>query len=119
MASTRNKNRMGDYIGEIHINHNIGDYRVNHKYFGRPEVTCFPGDGLLPGNVYSENLSKNNVDIESELFGIGTTNLVNPKPTVQADINQLKSLSIIDRPTSILIPEPLAVEGGQRPNILS
>jgi hypothetical protein len=119
MASTRNKNRAGDYIGETHINQNIGDYRVNNKFYGSAPATLFPGDGLLPGAVHSENLSTNNIDIESELFGIGSTNLVNPKDKVNPYIRQMKSLSIIDRPDSILIPEPLIIEGNQRPKHLS
>jgi len=115
MSSTRSKNTPGDYRAENNIYNNTTDYLINKGYsYGQPVSTYLPGDGLLPGRIASENLSYNNVDIETQLFGIGSTNLVNPKSETSPQIRQLHSLSIIDR-TPIIIPEPLIVHKDQRP----
>ena len=115
MASTRNKNTIGNYTGEILINNNTVDYFTNKNYlFGAPLVNYYPGDGLLQGRVASENLSHNNIDIETQLFGIGSTNLVNPKMNYAPELKPLQSLSIV-RKYPVLIPEPLVVQKNQRP----
>jgi hypothetical protein len=115
MASTRSRNTTGDYRAEMNINNNNVDYRINNGYsYGQPVRTFLPGDGLLPGRVASENLSFNSVDIETQLFGIGSTNLVTPKTNESPDIKSLQSLSIIDR-IPIIIPEPLVIQQNQRP----
>tara|TARA_Y100000361_G_scaffold5102_1_gene4430 strand:- start:700 stop:1059 length:360 start_codon:yes stop_codon:yes gene_type:complete len=117
MASTSSKNNEGDYLLEQTGNSNFCDYLTSYKNnFGTPNVTHFAGDGLLPGRIASNNLSKNYCDIESQLFGIGTSNMVKPKQDVIPVIHNTKTLNMIDRlPT--MIPEPLIIENGQRPNI--
>ena len=115
MASTRNRNSRGDYRAEMNINQNNVDYLINKGYnYGQPVKTFLPGDGLLQGRVASENLSYNYTDIETQLFGIGSTNLVNPKSEQNAEIKGLQSLSIMNR-IPIIIPEPLVVNRDQRP----
>jgi len=115
MTSTRSRNTPGDYRAENHIFNNRVDYLINKDYlFGQPTTTYLPGDGLLPGKIASENLAYNNIDIETQLFGIGSTNLVNPKTNEVAQLRPLKSLSVITR-LPIFIPEPLVVQAGQRP----
>lgn len=115
MASTRSKNTPGDYIAERNINNNSVDYFTNKSYsYGSPLTSYYPGDGLLQGRVASEILSHNNIDIETQLFGIGSTNLVSPKINQIPEIKPLQSLSIIER-HSIIIPEPLIVHPDQRP----
>jgi hypothetical protein len=119
MASTRNKNTPGDYKAERNINNNTVDYYTNHKNsYGVPNTTYYPGDGLLQGRVASENLSHNNIDIETQLFGIGSTNLVHHKINQLPELKPLQSLSIINRPP-IIIPEPLIIHKDQRPSHLS
>jgi len=66
------------------------------------------------GRMASENLSSNACDVESQLFGIGSTNLVTPQKQVQPKPHDMKSLNVIDR-ISMIIPEPLVVEKNQRP----
>ena len=66
-------------------------------------------------NGYNNNiLSKNASDIESALFGIGSTNLVESKKPVVAKLNHLPSKKFFNRP-DLFIPEPLVVEKFQRP----
>lgn len=115
MASTRNKNTKGDYNGEAHINNNTVDYYTNKHYlYGAPLVNYYPGDGLLHGRVASENLSLNNIDIETQLFGIGSTNLVNPKINYAPELKPLQSLSLFYK-YPVLVPEPIVVQQNQRP----
>jgi hypothetical protein len=66
------------------------------------------------GRIASTNLSNNNVDIESQLYGIGSTNLVTPKENVRAEIKRLKSLNVIDRIPNY-IPPHFVLERGNRP----
>jgi hypothetical protein len=115
MASTRNKNTTGNFVAERSINNNTVDYFTNNSYsFGTPLTTYYPGDGLLHGRVASENLAHNNIDIETQLFGIGSTNLVKPKINQYPELKPIQSLSIIDR-IPIIIPEPLIIHKDQRP----
>jgi len=113
MASTRDRNQPGDYMLEQRINSETTKYST-YEHYGVPTTTQFAGDGLLMGRMAASNLAFNSCDIESQLFGIGSTNLVNPKSNVTPDIKPLQNLSIIDR-LPILVPEPLVVQKNQRP----
>jgi len=115
MASTRNRNCPGDYVLEQAQNRSICSYsEYGHSAYGYAKETMLPGDGLLQGRVAPTNLSGNSCDIESQLFGIGSTNLVKPKDHVHPDLHPLLSLHIIDR-LPVLVPEPLVVAKNQRP----
>jgi hypothetical protein len=112
MASTRNKNTPGNYSAEQwSLNEQI-NYNTYHSY-GVPQSTHFAGDGLIHGRIASENLSKNACDVESYLFGIGSTNLVNPLSPVVPEIKQLDSLAIMNK-TPLIIPGDLIVQENQR-----
>ena len=115
MTSTRNRNCQGDYILQQAQNSGICSYsEYGHSAYGNPSETMLPGNGLLQGRVAPTNLSGNSCDIESQLFGIGSTNLVKPKEPVTPDIHPLLSLHMIHR-LPVLIPEPLVVAKNQRP----
>ena len=51
-----------------------------------------------------------------DLFGIGSTNLVKPKDSVQPRLKKLDEIAFFER-MNTYIPEPLAMEGNQRPEI--
>jgi hypothetical protein len=115
MASTRSKNTQGDYVLEQRNNTLISQYSAyENSSYGAPVNTHFSGDGLLMGRIAPTKLSDNSCDIESQLFGIGSTNLVIPKEPVHPILKPIQSLSIADR-IPLLIPEPLVVEKNQRP----
>jgi len=115
MASTRNRNCQGDYVLEQTQNKDICNYsEYANSAYGHPVETMLPGDGLLTGRIGAAKLSGNYCDIESQLFGIGSTNLVKPKEPVIPDIHPLLSLHVIDR-LPVLVPEPLVVAKNQRP----
>ena len=119
MSSTRSRNTTGDYRAEQNTNNNNVDYLINKGYsYGQPLTSYLPGNGLLQGRVASENLAHNSVDIETQLFGIGSTNLVTPKTNQIPEIKSLQSLSIIEK-LPVIVPEPLTIQPNQRPYYLN
>ena len=117
MSSTRNKNSPGDYKLEQTINTNISEYKTYVSSTVAAQ-TYFAGDGLLGGKTPRQALCENYCDVESALFGIGSTNLVNPKAPVKPDLNPVQSLNVIDR-LPVFVPEPLVIETSQRPFYLN
>lgn len=117
MSSTSNKNTIGNYnMEQFSMKQNI-DYS-NYIGYGTILEPNLAGDGLLAGRMSREKMSKNSLDIESFLFGIGSSNLVNAyQPPVISKIT-IKSLSIIDKSPTIL-PEPFTIDNNQRPKILN
>jgi len=113
MASTRNKNSVGDYKLEQHTNLSIRHYSTT-PYYGEPNQTLYAGDGLLVGRMASNLLSTNACDSESQLLGIGSTNLVSPKEDITPQLKRIPTLNIIEK-NDTLLPEPLIVERGRRP----
>jgi len=114
MTSTRNKNSVGDYHYEQTAMLKQNEYYTYvHGSQGMAKQTNLAGDGLIHGRIACSQLSNNSCDIESFLFGIGSVNLVNPKPTPVAELKYLPSLSIIDKQT-LLLPKPLVIEPNQR-----
>lgn len=114
MSSTRNKNAQGDYDLEQKQNGGILDYSsyLNSSY-GEPIHSHFAGDGLLMGRIAPTTLSYNSCDVESQLYGIGSTNLVKRKQPVKLEAKSLKSLNMIDR-LPVYIPSALVVQPHQR-----
>lgn len=98
MASTRNKNTKEDYALERWSSDKINQEAMYlHGTQGQAFQTNLAGNGLLPAKYASRDLAKNHCDIESYLFGIGSTNLVNPLPPLKPEIKTLQSLNIIDK----------------------
>ena len=117
MASTRNKNTPEDYKLEQYAYIDRHSIIMDIKK-QTPDNKYFPGNGLLQGFVPSRDLANNYTDIESSLFGIGSTNLVQPLPNVVPDIQDYRSLNIIDK-TPMVVPTPLFVDTKQRANYLN
>lgn len=115
MASTRNRNTPGNYNAEQYINQSQREYFAYEtaSHYAVPTQTCFPGNGLVGMKTAHRNLSNNYSDVESYLFGIGSTNLVSPNSEPTPEINQVKSLNIMNK-TPLIMPEPLEIQGGQR-----
>lgn len=112
MASTRNKNTPGNYCME---QWSLGKSSAFSTYKDSvvPLQSMYAGDGLLPGRMGNPVLAKNPEDIESFLFGIGSTNLVTPKSELRPELNNLPSLDMIDR-IPLILPEVLVIERNQR-----
>ena len=115
MASTSNKNTPGNYSHEQKMNKQVDEYRTFvNSAAGHAYTNHLPGNGLLPASNARDNLCENYCDIESQLRGIGSTNLVNPQTTVNPKFINMDSLSVMNK-TPVFMPEPLVVEKNQRP----
>ena len=115
MASTRNINTPGNYYLEQKEYKHFENYTLYpNSQYGAAYDTKLPGNGVNPGQIPWNQLSNNPVQIESFLFGVNSTNLVNPEPPLVANLKNLETVNFFERcPT--LIPEPLVVEKNQRP----
>jgi hypothetical protein len=114
MASTRSINTPGDYAVEQRAYKEQIDYKTNIQY-GIATPTLDAGAGLIQGKLPNIELSGNPNDIESQLFGIGLTNLVNPKTPVNPELKTRKALSIVDRKVPLIMPRNLEIATNQRP----
>ena len=115
MASTRNRNTPGNYCLEQREYKNSETYTLYaNSQYGAAYNTRLPGNGLLPAQIPWNKLSYNAADTESFLFGINSTNLVNPEPCFNPEIVKLNSENIYEKSVTF-IPEPLVVEKKQRP----
>ena len=115
MASTRNKNTPGNYCLDQKQNTNTSDWRLyTNGANGLAYDTRLSGVGLNPGQLPWSTLSHNPADIESFLFGINATNLVNPAPCLTPELKYLKMANVFKMSDTIM-PVPLVVPKGQRP----
>ena len=112
MASTRNRNTPGNYCMEQWAYNKQTAYSTYGPY-GIADPAFLPGNGLGGSHMGKETLSYNPEDIESALFGIGSTNLVKPKPEVRPHLKSMDTLSIVNR-VPLIMPRPLMVEENQR-----
>lgn len=115
MASTRNKNTAGNYkLEQRSLEESVQYNTYSNSSYGRAYNPCFIELGMNPTQMCRESLSYNPVEIESSLFGINSTNLVNPQKEVEPQLKELKQKCLFDRITMVM-PEPLVVENNQRP----
>ena len=119
MAATRNKNTLGNYAAERFASEKThSELMYLHSSRGQAIKTYQPGDGLLQGRVAGRDLAQNDCDIESFLFGIGSSNLETQKTSVIPKINPLKNLNVIKK-MPVVMPINLRVETEQRPMYLN
>ena len=115
MASTRNKNTQGNYCLEQKQYNQFTHYTMYpNSQYGCAYNTRLPGNGLLAGQIPGDKLSYNSADTESFLFGINSTNLVNPAPCFVPEIAKIDSVNMFDK-KAVFMPEPLVIENNQRP----
>ena len=119
MSSTRNKNTPGNYAMEKWSDTKQHEEKIYiHAAQGQAISTQLPGNGLLSGRIAGRDLASNSCDIESALFGIGSTNLENPLPKVNPEINYLLSLNVM-RKIPMVRPLQYENEPNQRPMYLN
>ena len=115
MASTRNRNTPGNYNLEQREFKQSATYTLYpNSQYGAAYNTRLPGNGLMPAQIPWNKLSYNAADTESFLFGINSTNLVNPAPCFVPEITKLGSANVYEKGVTF-VPEPLVVEKNQRP----
>jgi hypothetical protein len=115
MASTRNNNTKSDYCLQQRQYARQFEYQeYAHSQHGQPYVPAITAGGSAPpSRMWRNNLSHNPIEIESTLFGIGSTNLVNPQPKVCPKLKYPPVLHFFER-REVIMPEPLEVEPNQR-----
>tara|TARA_B100001142_G_scaffold327714_1_gene386001 strand:+ start:162 stop:530 length:369 start_codon:yes stop_codon:yes gene_type:complete len=119
MSSTHFKNSPGEYKKEQQaINHQ--KHQRTYKQQSIPYNSNHPAYGInmpkMIGGYYNNVLSNNPCDIESSLYGIGSTNLHEPQTPVKPSINKLNDIKFFEKHAKF-VPEPLVIENGQRPTI--
>jgi len=118
MASTRNKNTPENYALE-QANQAEARHYETYVGFNYHDQTCYPGQGLLPCK-YPLQLFRDNCDVESELLGIGATNLVQPKEPKYTGISGTPPVrgmpiaSIVPLPSTPIMPAPLSISTQER-----
>lgn len=115
MASTRNNNTPGDYClqqRQFKLSKDYNEY-VNSQWGAayKPAMPCL---GITPSHMSRDTLSNNSIDIESCLFGINSTNLVNPQPAVKPQLKTIPMQSYFQK-TPLIMPKNLVVYKNQRP----
>lgn len=119
MASTSNKNSPGNYYHEQQSHKHHGEYTTyTNSGSGMAYTNNLAGDGLLSGKNARSSLCSNYNDIESQLFGIGSTNLVTPYKQVTPQFINVQSLHIFQK-QQVQLPEPLIIEKNQRPMFMN
>lgn len=105
MASTRDINNPGNYeMEQASMKNSRQNVLYPNSYAGHAYQTNFAGDGLGLPRIGSAQLSRNFVDIESRLYGISSTNLVNLQQPLTPELYKMPSLSIYQK-TPVIVPE--------------
>ncbi len=115
MASTRNKNTPGNYCLDQRQNIGSESWQLyTNGANGYAFDTRLPGNGLNPGQLPWTTLSHNPADIESFLWGINSTNLVNPAPALTPHFKTLNTANVFEK-KPVIMPVPQAIPKYQRP----
>jgi hypothetical protein len=116
MSSTRNRNTPNDYKLETKFNDSFYDYNVYNGY-GKNNKPAYFVNGII-GTMHSSNFTENNIDVESMLRGIRSTDLEDGPFKVNPEYKNLKELSYFER-IPLFVPEPFIHSNTERPNYLS
>jgi hypothetical protein len=115
MTSTRNKNTKSDYCLQQRENILLNNYNIyENSQYGSAYKASIPCLGITPSHMSRDVLSNNSIDIESSLFGINSSNLVEEKKPVIPELKNIPSISYFER-IELIMPKPLVVEKFQRP----
>lgn len=115
MASTRNNNCPGNYCLQQKAYARARDYETfENSQYGRAFDPAIPCIGITPSHMPWNTLSSNPVAIESALFGINSTNLVDPQAPVVPDLKTIKECQFFER-MPVIMPRPLVMDAMQRP----
>ena len=117
MASTRNKNSTSDFKIEQKTQNLARNYvAFENGYAGTADepARAYESVGILPTKMSREHFSSNSVDIESALFGINSTNLVEQQAPVVPHLKNLPEVKFFDR-LAMFMPDPLVVDKSARP----
>jgi hypothetical protein len=107
---------MRNYQIEQTTNRFATNYQTyEHSSCGATPNTYLPDFGLNPARIPRTELNSNSVQVESELRGIGASNLVNPQVPMAPQTVHHGFASIYKKNVPLVMPRPLVVEKDQRP----
>jgi hypothetical protein len=116
MTSTRNKNSQLNYNLEKSNKEKLLQEKLYlHSSSGRPVNECIPSIGYTPSHISRDALANNPIDIESQLRGIGSTNLETTCAVVTPSLRTLDFKDFFERQQSVIMPYPMVYENNQRP----
>ena len=115
MASTRNNNMPNEYCLQQQQNNQILKDRTS-KFRRTAFESAIPCVGVNVGGMPNTVLSFNPTNTESNLYGIGATNLVTPNKEFTPRIKKLPTIAFFER-MEVLLPNPLVIIQNQRPVI--
>lgn len=115
MASTRMKDSPANYALETRQNAGVFDNRI-HAMRAYASDNKFPDAGIFAGPMPADALSHNPTDVESQLRGIGASDLTRQRPVHAPAPVQRSTVAFFDR-MPFVVPDPLVVRTGQRPVI--
>ena len=115
MASTRNNNTPGNYcLQQSSYKDSLNYFEYKNAQQGCAYKNALPSLGITPSHMPREAFSKNSVQIESSLFGINSTNLVNPEKPILPKLIKLPEVSYFEK-IQTFMPEPIVINNNQRP----
>ncbi len=115
MTSTRNINTRSDYCLQQRQFKLANDYELyKNSSYGPAFEPAIPCVGYTPSHMARNTLSNNPIEIESSLFGINSTNLVQPQKPVKPQLKTVPMKQFFQR-TPMIMPQPLVMEHNQRP----
>lgn len=120
MSATRNRNTLGNHQMEVAAHAQWADRQMyEHGPQGNAYAPCLPGNGLLPGKLGRDSLALNSVDVESSIFGLGSTNLARPQDNlkVRAAHVVLPSMDLFESRRTYA-PRPIVPDLDARPRYI-
>jgi hypothetical protein len=115
MTSTRNKNMPGEYKLEQRQFCLANEYELyKNSQYGNAYRNALPCLGFNPSHMPRQTFAYNAIDIESEMFGINSTNLVKPQAPVVAQPKSVPTIKFFNT-LPLIMPLPLVIENKQRP----
>lgn len=123
MAATRNRNTPGNYkLEQSAVSNWSGRQMYEHAAQGRPFNTYLAGNGLIQGQMRGNSLLHNPTEVETMLFGIGSTNLTAgdniDTSKVQPEYKSVDNMNLFATPT-VYAPRPLNPSNTNRPSYLN
>jgi len=116
MTSTRNKNTQLNYnLEKSNKEKLLREKLYLHSASGRPVTEFIPSIGYTPSHLSRDALANNAIDIESQLRGIGSSNLETPCNVVVPSIRTLGLADFFERQQNVIMPYPMVYEKNQRP----
>lgn len=118
MTDTSLKNSKCIYNQQLNESNKTRGYNL-YKNKCISNKTMMPDRGInmpMMVNGYNNNILSNNTpDIESYLYGIGSSNLVEEYKKPHIKLNKLDNIKFFNTSTTLL-PDPLVIEKNQRPS---